>query len=68
MRPRRPPEAEISPLAIFVSMVGVLLVASVLVHVFRRNVTRVCPLCDARVEIGRRRCQVCGYRFDSSRW
>jgi predicted amidophosphoribosyltransferase len=24
---------------------------------------RTCPLCDAKVELGRQRCQVCGYRF-----
>jgi hypothetical protein len=41
---------------------------SVLVHVFRRHATRVCPLCDSKVELGRRRCQVCGYLFDESRW
>ena len=50
---------------------GILLIPvtlSVLLRVLMRLTVRVCPQCDAKVEVGRRWCQRCQYRFDISRW
>ena len=45
-------------------MIAVMVAASLAVRIFHRPVaTRVCPLCQTKVELGRQRCQVCGYRF-----
>jgi hypothetical protein len=45
-------------------MLGVLLLLSIAVRVFHVPIaTRRCPLCETKVELGRQRCQVCGYRF-----
>jgi hypothetical protein len=43
----------------------VLLLASVAVRIWRHVPTRKCHLCGAQVEIGKSRCQVCGYMFIS---
>jgi len=51
------------PLAIYIAAVTVLLFASIAVGIWKHTPTRRCHLCDARVELGRRRCQVCGYEF-----
>jgi hypothetical protein len=51
------------PLAIYVSAVALLLLASIAVGIWKHVPTRKCHLCDAQVEIGKVRCQVCGYRF-----
>jgi hypothetical protein len=51
------------PLAIYISAVAVLLIASLAVGIWRHVPTRKCHLCGAKVEIGKSRCQVCGYRF-----
>ena len=55
------------PLAIYISILVVLLIVSILARVFRHVPTRTCPLCDAKVELGRARCQVCHYRFSTAR-
>ena len=49
-------------------MKPLLIYASVLLRIWVRLVTRECPQCEARVEMGRRWCQSCQYRFDISRW
>ncbi len=56
------------PIVIYASMAGLLLVASVLVGIFRHVTTRKCPLCESQVEMGRARCQVCDYRFSTARF
>jgi hypothetical protein len=56
------------PLVIYAAMAGLLLVASLLVAVFRHVTTRKCPLCEAQVEMGRTRCQACDYRFSTARY
>ena len=52
-----------SPLAIYLSVVIVVLLLGIAVRIWKYAPTRMCHLCNARVEIGRRRCQVCGYEF-----
>ena len=58
----------VDPLVVYVVMAALLFVASVLVGIFRHAVTRKCPLCDAKVEMGRQHCQVCHYRFSAARF
>jgi hypothetical protein len=58
----------VSPLLIYVGAVLVLVAASVATWIWRQSASRVCPLCEARVELGRTRCQVCGYRFSTARY
>jgi predicted amidophosphoribosyltransferase len=58
----------VGPLALYSSVILALIVLGILLRVYQRIVTRVCPMCDARVELGRRWCQQCGYKFDTSRW
>ena len=53
------------PLAIYISMVVALIALSLAVRIWRHTPTRKCHLCDSAVELGRRRCQVCGYEFAS---
>jgi predicted amidophosphoribosyltransferase len=53
----------LGPLAIYVSTVAVLLLLSIAVRIWKHTPTRKCHLCGAQVELGRRRCQVCGYEF-----
>jgi hypothetical protein len=57
----------VNPLLIYVGLLVVMLAASLLVWVFRHTPSRRCPLCEAQVEIGRTRCQTCGYRFSTAR-
>jgi transposase len=52
------------PLAIYISMLVFVLVVLILVRIYHRPATRLCHLCGARVEIGKSRCQVCGYQFE----
>jgi hypothetical protein len=61
-------QGTIDPLVFYISAVALLLVVSIAARVWRHVPTRVCPLCSAKVELGRQRCQVCSYRFDISRW
>jgi predicted amidophosphoribosyltransferase len=56
------------PLAIYASMLLLCGVVLVLIRVFRHQVTRTCPLCDAQVELGKPSCQSCGYRFSTARY
>ena len=56
------------PLGIYITIMLVVLVLGILIRILVRVVTRACPECGAKVELGRQRCQVCGYRFDESRW
>jgi hypothetical protein len=53
----------VEPLAIYVSAVALLLLASFAVGIWKHVPTRKCHLCGAKVELGRGRCPVCGYRF-----
>jgi transposase len=53
----------VGPLAIYISVVVALIALSITVWILRHTPTRKCHLCGAQVEIGRRRCQVCGYEF-----
>jgi hypothetical protein len=55
----------VGPLAIYISAVGVLIVLSIAVRVWRHHPTRKCHLCGAQVELGKSRCQVCNYRFEN---
>jgi hypothetical protein len=56
------------PLLVYISLFVFFIVAGVLVWAYRHVVTRKCPRCDAQVELGRPRCQVCGYRFSTARF
>ncbi len=56
------------PLLIYLSILMVPVVISVLLRLYMKIVTRACPQCDGRVELGRRWCKQCGYSFDISRW
>jgi predicted amidophosphoribosyltransferase len=48
----------------YIGAVAILGVASLAVRIFHTpQAVRTCPLCEAKVELGRQRCQVCGYRF-----
>jgi hypothetical protein len=51
------------PLTIYIAIVVLLLGLSLAVRIWKHTPTRRCPLCESRVEIGRSRCQVCGYNF-----
>jgi len=53
----------VGPLAIYVAVIAILLLLSIAVRIWRHTPTRKCHLCGAQVELGRRHCQVCGYRF-----
>jgi hypothetical protein len=53
----------VGPLAIYISAIVILLALSIAVWIWRHTPTRLCPLCESRVELGRARCQVCGYNF-----
>jgi hypothetical protein len=53
----------VEPLAIYLAAVALLVLASVAVGIWKHVPTRKCHLCGAQVELGRGRCQVCGYRF-----
>jgi hypothetical protein len=56
------------PLLIYIGAVAILLVASLAVRIWRHTPTRKCPLCESAVELGRIRCQICGYRFSTARY
>jgi hypothetical protein len=49
-------------------MMLVVLALGIAIRILVKVVTRKCHECGAKVEMGRQRCQVCGYRFDESRW
>jgi hypothetical protein len=53
----------VGPLAIYISVIAILLLFSIAVRIWKHAPTRKCHLCGAKVELGRRRCQVCGYEF-----
>jgi hypothetical protein len=53
----------VGPLAIYISTIGLLLLMSIAVMIWKHTPTRKCHLCGAQVELGRRRCQACGYEF-----
>jgi hypothetical protein len=44
------------------------LVVLVLGWIFKQPATRQCPFCESRVELGKIRCQFCGYRFTTARY
>jgi hypothetical protein len=49
---------------IYIGAVAILIVASLAVRIFHTPpAVRTCPLCATKVELGRQRCQICGYRF-----
>jgi hypothetical protein len=56
------------PVVIFFSIVAWMILAGIAVRVLRWVPSRVCPLCDAQVELGRTHCQSCGYRFTAARY
>jgi hypothetical protein len=58
----------VDPLLLYSSVTLALILLGIMLRLYQRIVTRSCPLCDARVELGRRWCQRCGYKFDTSRW
>ena len=37
------------------------------IMVLKIRPTRVCPLCESKVEQGKRRCRTCGYKFTRER-
>jgi hypothetical protein len=49
-------------------MLGFCLAVLVVGWIHKRPATRECPLCESRVELGKIRCQVCGYRFTTARY
>ncbi len=51
------------PIAVYCGFAGLLIAFSLAVRIFRHVATRPCHRCNARVELGRQRCQVCDYRF-----
>jgi hypothetical protein len=65
-RPGAP--SDMDPLLIFSLIFGWFILAGIGLYVYRHVITRVCPQCDARVELGRTRAQVCGYRFSTARY
>jgi hypothetical protein len=56
------------PLAIYVSLLVFFVLAGGAVWIWRHVPTRSCPQCEARVEIGKARCQSCGYKITSARY
>jgi hypothetical protein len=51
------------PLSIYIGIAVLLIAFSIGVRIYRHTATRKCHLCGAAVELGRGRCQLCGYRF-----
>jgi hypothetical protein len=43
-------------------------VVRVLGWAFRARTTRTCPLCGSKVDLGKVRCQTCGYKFTGARY
>ncbi len=60
--------ALMDPLIVFISITAWMILAGVAVRIFRWVPTRVCPLCEAKVELGRTHCQTCGYKFTAARY
>jgi hypothetical protein len=58
----------VDPALIYFGMLGFCLVVLVLGWIHKRPATRECPLCESRVELGKIRCQICGYRFTTARY
>jgi tRNA(Ile2) C34 agmatinyltransferase TiaS len=56
------------PLGIYITIMIAVLMLGIAIRLLVRLVTRTCHECGAKVEVGRQRCQICGYRFDESRW
>ena len=55
------------PLTVYVTLFTLFVILGVLVVAFRHRITRVCPQCGTKVELGRQRCQACAYRFSTAR-
>jgi hypothetical protein len=56
------------PLLIFCLIFGWFILGGIAMYIYRHVITRVCPQCEAKVELGKQRCQVCGYRFSTARY
>ena len=56
------------PLLIFIILIAWMGLAGIIVRIFRHVPSRPCPHCNAQVEIGKARCQECGYLFTSARY
>jgi rubredoxin len=54
-------------LGIFAAVIVALCAIMAAVAFLRLRPTRVCPLCDAKVDQSARRCRTCGYRFTRER-
>ena len=54
----------VGPLAIYMSVAVLLLALSIAVGIWKHTAVRKCHRCGAMVELGRIRCQACGYRFE----
>jgi rubredoxin len=53
---------------IYVSAVAVCLIVLVIGWAFHRPAARKCPHCAAQVQLGKARCQTCGYMFSEARF
>jgi hypothetical protein len=56
------------PLAIYATAVALCLVVLVVGWVFHTPASRTCPFCATQVELGKARCQSCGYVFSEARF
>lgn len=56
------------PALIYFGILGLCLVVLVLGWIHKQPATRQCPLCESAVELGKTRCQACGYRFTTARY
>ena len=55
----------LGPLGIYIVVAVAILALSAAVAIWKHVPTRKCHLCGAAVELGKARCQVCGYEFDN---
>jgi transposase len=55
-------------LTVYVGLFVFFAVAGILVWVFRHHATRECPRCRTPVQLGKTRCQRCGYLFTDARY
>jgi hypothetical protein len=56
------------PLVIYTSMAVLCLAVLIVGWVFHKPASRKCPFCSTQVELGKTRCQICGYMFSEARF
>jgi len=52
-----------TPLTVYAICFGIMMALSIGVYINRYYATRKCHQCGGQVELGRRKCQACEYRF-----